>query len=129
MKYQKGQSGNPRGRPRKTTTLAAFRSSVANAVPEIIKTLIELAKAGDVAAAKLLLDRAMPALKPQTVPVNIPIAGSLADQGNEIIKATMTGTIPPDIGSLLLAALASQAKIVEIDDLIRRIDILESKNS
>jgi hypothetical protein len=37
----------------------------------------------------------------------------------------MTGKIPPDIGSQLITALANQTKIIEIDDLTKRIEVLE----
>ena len=37
----------------------------------------------------------------------------------------MAGQIPPDIGSQLITALVNQAKIVEIDELTRRIEALE----
>jgi hypothetical protein len=55
----------------------------------------------------------------------LPVNGTLAEQGNEIIKATMSGQIPPDIGSQLITALANQSRIVEIDDVVKRLDALE----
>ena len=73
-------------------------------MPEIIIKLVELAKAGDTAAAKILLDRVCPTLKPQAMPISLPVNGTLAEQGGEIIRATMAGQIPPDIGSQLIAA-------------------------
>jgi hypothetical protein len=39
----------------------------------------------------------------------------------------MVGQIPPDIGSQLITALANQSRIVEIDELTKRIEILENK--
>jgi hypothetical protein len=56
------------------------------------------------------------------------VCGSLAEQGNEIIKATMSGKIPPDIGSQLITALANQAKVIEIDELTKRIEALEQSS-
>ena len=88
-------------------------------MPAIINTLVDLAKGGDVQAAKVLLDRVCPTLKPQAMPISLPVNGSLAEQGGEIIKATMSGQIPPDIGSQLITALANQAKIVEINYPVR----------
>jgi hypothetical protein len=124
-KFEKGTSGNPNGRPKDKTPATLLRKSIIGEMPEIINTLVELAKGGDVTAAKVLLDRCCPALKPQAMPINLPVNGSLAEQGGEIIKATMSGQIPPDIGSQLITALTHQAKIVEIDDVIKRLEVLE----
>ena len=126
-KFKPGVSGNPRGKPKDKTPATLLRKSIAEAMPEIILTLIELAKSGDVAAAKCLLDRVCPTLKPQAIPVIVPVNGSLAEQGGEVIRATLAGQIPPDIGSQLITALAAQAKIIEIDELTQRIEILEGK--
>ena len=125
--FKPGQSGNPKGKPKDKTPATLLRKSIAEAMPEIILTLIEQAKSGDVAAAKCLLDRVCPTLKPQAIPVIVPVNGSLAEQGGEVIRATLAGRIPPDIGSQLITALAAQAKIIEIDELTQRIEILEAK--
>jgi hypothetical protein len=96
-------------------------------MPEIILTLVGLAKGGDVAAAKILLDRCCPALKPQAMTINLPVNGTLAEQGNEIIRATMSGQIPPDIGSQLITALANQGKLVELQELTERLHHIEKQ--
>lgn len=126
-KYKPGVSGNPKGKPKNKTPATLLRKSIAEAMPEIILTLIEQAKNGDTTAAKVLLDRCCPSLKPQASPICLPVNGSLAEQGGEIIKATMSGQIPPDIGSQLITALANQSKIIEIDELTKRIETLEGK--
>ena len=79
------------------------------------------------AAAKVLIDRVCPPLKPQALPISLPVNGSLTEQGVEIIRATMAGQIPPDIGSQLITALAAQSKIIEVDELTRRVEALEAK--
>jgi hypothetical protein len=125
-RFKKGVSGNPKGRERGQTPAAKLRKSIVQDMPEIINTLVALAKSGDVQAAKVLLDRVCPPLKPQALTISLPVNGSLADQGAEIIRATLAGQIPPDIGSQLITALAAQAKIIEIDELTRRIEKLEA---
>jgi hypothetical protein len=72
-----------------------LRKSIIEDIPAIINTLIELAKGGDVQAAKVLLDRVCPTLKPQAMPISLPVNGTLAEQGGEIIKATMSGGFHP----------------------------------
>jgi Family of unknown function (DUF5681) len=125
-KFEKGKSGNPAGRPKNTNT-AIFRNKFIKATPGIIDRLIAMALEGDTMAIKAVLDRVCPSLKPQAMAISLPVKNTLAEQGSAIIKATMAGQIPPDIGSQLITALANQSKIVEIDDLTRRLEALETK--
>lgn len=127
MAFKKGVSGNVSGRPKDKTAATLLRKSIADSMPGIITKLVNTALAGDVAAAKVLLDRTCPALKPQAMPINLPVNGSLAEQGREIIVATMGGKIAPDVGAQLITALAAQAKIIEIDELTKRIELLEKQ--
>jgi hypothetical protein len=83
-------------------------------MPDIITSLIGLAKNGDVAAAKVLLDRVCPPLKAQAMPISLSVNGSLTEQGNEIINATLAGQIPPNIGSQLIMALSHQASSLKL---------------
>jgi len=124
-KFKPGVSGNPAGRPKGQHPAHKLRNAIVESMPQIIENLVILAKGGDVQAAKVLLDRVCPTLKSQAMPISLPVNGSLAEQGGEIIKATMSGQIPPDIGSQLITALTHQAKIVEIDDVIKRLEVLE----
>jgi len=124
-KFKPGISGNPNGRPKDKTPATILRKSISQEMPEIIKTLVGLAKGGDVAAAKVLLDRICPALKPQAMPISLPTNGTLTEQGSEIIKATMAGQIPPDIGSQLITALSNQGKLIELQEMAERLQRLE----
>jgi hypothetical protein len=125
-KFKKGISGNPSGRPAGQTPGAKLRTTIEANANEILQSVIDAAVDGDMAACKMLLDRITPTLKPQALPVSLVFQESLALQGSEIIRATVSGQIAPDIGSQLISALASQSKIVEIDDLTKRIEILEA---
>jgi hypothetical protein len=126
-KFKTGISGNPKGRPKDRTPATLLRKSIVNGMPEIILKLVEQAKNGDTAAAKILLDRCCPALKPQSMSIYIPVNGSLAEQGGEIIRATMTGQIAPDTGSQLITALSNQGKLVELQELTERLDRIEKQ--
>jgi hypothetical protein len=126
-KFKAGISGNPKGRPKDKTPATLLRKSIIDDMPEIILKLVEQAKNGDTAAAKILLDRCCPSLKPQAMNINLPVNGTLAEQGGEVIKATLSGHIPPDIGAQLITALASQGKLIELQELTERIENLENK--
>jgi hypothetical protein len=128
-KFKAGISGNTKGRPKDKTPATLLRKSIIDDMPEIILKLVEQAKAGDTAAAKILLDRCCPTLKPQAIAINLPVYGSLAEQGGEIIRATMTGQIPPDIGSQLISALSNQGKLIELQELTERLDRIEKQQT
>jgi len=127
MAFTKGKSGNEAGRPKGTTVSTQIRHDIEKALPGILKTVIEQASGGDIQAAKILLDKVCPNLRPQALPISLPVNGSLTEQGNEIIRAALSGQIPPDIGSQLITALANQSKIIEIDELSKRVEALENQ--
>jgi hypothetical protein len=129
MAFKKGQSGNVAGRPAGKTPGAKIRKAIEQRADDILQSVIDAAIAGDMTACKMLLDRITPTLKPMAAQINIsiPNGAGLAEQGGEIIKATMAGQISPDVGSQLISALAAQTKIIEIDELTRRIEALEEK--
>jgi len=128
QKFKPGVSGNPKGRTAGKTPGAKLRKAIEGKADDILQAVINAAIDGDMQACKMLLDRITPSLKPQAMAISLPVKITLAEQGSEIIKATMAGQIPPDIGGQLITALANQSKIVEIDDLTRRLEVLEAKN-
>ena len=124
-KFKKGTSGNPAGRPAGKTPGAKIRRAIETHAYNILQSVIDAAVSGDMTACKMLLDRITPTLKPIAMPINLPVNGTLAEQGGEVIRASLSGQIPPDIGSQLITALAAQSKIIEIDELTKRIEALE----
>jgi len=127
MAFKKGESGNPAGRRPGTTAGAKLRQSIESKAPAILKAVIDAAIGGDLAACKILLDRIIPVLKAQALPVIVDVGSTLPETGGNVINATMTGQIPPDIGAALIAALSSQSKLIEIEELMKRVEALESK--
>ena len=126
-KFETGKSGNPRGRPKNKTAPVMLRKAISEAMPEIIQGLIDAAKQGDVGAATVLLNRCVPALKSEAQAINLPVMDTLPEQGDEIIKAAVSGQIPPDIGAQLITALSNQGKLVELQELSERLSRLEKK--
>jgi hypothetical protein len=127
MTYQKGQSGNSAGRPAGQTPGAKIRKAIELRADEILQSVINAAVNGDMQAAKMLLDRITPTLKPLVLPINIAMGNTLPETGGNILTATLSGDIPPDIGSQLITALSNQGKLVELQELAERLSHLEKQ--
>jgi len=130
MAFPKGVSGNPKGRPAgipsKTVKL---RHQIEADIPEILEAMTEKAKAGDVAAAKLLMERTIPPLKSEAPTIQLP---GLADQdltaaARMVLGAVGAGTLPPDIGGQLVQALVNAVRLIESAELAERIKVLEDR--
>jgi hypothetical protein len=126
-KFKKGTSGNPAGRPAGKTPGAKLRKAIEAQADNILQSVIDAAVAGDMAACKMLLDRITPTLKPTASPVNIDIGATLPETGGNVLAATMSGAVPPDVGSMLITALANQGKLVELQEITDRLQRIEKQ--
>jgi hypothetical protein len=96
-------------------------------IPEILEALTKAAKDGDMTAARLLLERTVPALRPADTPVKVNEEGSLIEAGENILRAVGGGEITPDQAGKLLQGLGAQDRVLETDELQKRITVLEEK--
>lgn len=127
-RWKAGESGNPSGRKPGTGEVAKLRDSIAKHLPAIIKQLVTKAKEGDAQAARLLLERVLPPMKPieQAVALSLPTGEGITAQGVAIVQAVAAGILAPGQGAALLTGLGALARIKEIDELERRIALLEA---
>ncbi len=125
MAFKKGESGNPKGREAGKTPATALKKIIAENMPNVLNVMIQQALEGDMMAAKALLDKVCPSLKPQALPVQVGTGDTLVASSDNLIVAALAGTIAPDVASQLITALSSHAKLVEQEELIARIEKLE----
>lgn len=125
MTFKKGKSGNPAGRPRGTGKADKLRRAIEGDLEEIIKAMVTAARDGDVSAAKLLLDRTIPALKPMDTPLSLQTGGSLSETGSAVLTAVGEGKATPDQAAKLLQGLGALARVDEVTELRERLDSLE----
>jgi hypothetical protein len=130
MAFRKGQSGNKAGRPKGIKDKRVeFRGIIQARAKELVEKAVEKALEGDSTALRLCLERICPPLRPRDEPVSLTaFEGSLSDQGRAILTAMARGEITPSQVGELLAALSSQARLVEADELEKRIAALEQAN-
>jgi len=128
--WKPGQSGNPKGRPAGTGEVAKLRAAIADRVPELLAAMMARALDGDVGAARLLLERAIAPLKAaeQSQALSLP-DGTLTEQGRAVLASVAAGELAPGQGAALLGAIGTLARVTEIDELARRIEVLEEMNA
>ena len=111
MQFQKGQSGNPSGRPRgalnRATVLA--QELLAARVESIAAKLIELAEGGDMRAIRVCMERLMPAIKHQPIAVELPPIEKPADS----VEATASIVAAVAAGELTATEAAELAKVID----------------
>jgi Family of unknown function (DUF5681) len=112
MPFQKGQSGNPAGRPRgivsRATALA--QNLLSERVEGIARKVIELAEEGDMAAIRVCMERLVPPIKHQPVAVELPPIEKPADS----VEAMASIAAAVAAGDLTAAEAAELAKVVDV---------------
>lgn len=128
-RFLQGQSGNPAGKPKGTRHKAtqAVTKLLEGEIEALTRKAIELALEGDTMALKLCLDRIAPAFKPSARPVvlDMPPPDNLTDTARAFVAAAACGEIPPDIAAQLVSAVASVARVEEMEQVKHRLEALE----
>jgi len=126
--FKPGQSGNPKGRPPgRPDRRSQLRALIDAEAPELIQLALVAARAGDTTALSLLLARCVAPLRPESgrVAFDFPAGASLADQARSILAAIGTGMLDPHAGKALVDAIAAVGRVIELDELERRVAALE----
>jgi len=81
-------------------------------------------------ALKIVVDRIIAPLKPQTETVEFELLGDTpAEYAKSILLATSEGKLSASVACELLAAAANCLKIVEVSELLERLEILEKRTT
>ena len=111
MRFQKGQSGNPAGRPRgaRNKPATALEKIVAREGQAIVQAAIELAKKGDSTPLRMFIDRLLPQRKREPVKFKLRPIETPAD------TVTALADISAGVGDGLLAPseAAELGKVVD----------------
>lgn len=128
-KYEKGQSGNPSGRPK--GALCVRTKILRDATVPTLEAVAAKAKEGDLQAAALILDRTVPRLKQASplveITASLPPDATLTQRAELVVDAVLTGRLDPVIGSQLITAIGACARVTEVDELKQRLDALAER--
>jgi hypothetical protein len=127
----KGGARQGAGRKKGSGQAAHYRAMLEPYAEELIQRVVGMAKEGDMAALKLCLDRLCAPLRPTDGHITIDgMAGAtgLSDKGELILENVAKGEITPSEAQHLMTAISSQARIVEVDELERRVAELEHQH-
>jgi hypothetical protein len=81
-------------------------------------------------AAKAAAPYMHPRLAPTDAPAPIgPLTGDLASQGRAVIEALSSGAVTPSQAATIMQVITAQARIVEADELVKRVAALEAKST
>lgn len=127
MKFTKGRSGNPAGKPKGAKDKrTALRELLVPHAEKLIKKVVSLALNGDTTALRICIDRLTPPIRAKDTPVSIgKLEGTLAGQGRVVLDALSSGRITPDEAGGLMQVISAQARIVEVDEIEKRVAALE----
>lgn len=132
--FKPGQSGNPNGRPlgaRNRTTLAV-EALLDGEAEELTRKAIALAKAGDLTALRLCLERVCPPRKERPVSFALLPLNSAADAKQAsaaILKAVADGELTPGEAAELSRLLDRYTRVLEASEFEERLRRLEAKTN
>jgi hypothetical protein len=133
--FKRGQSGNPSGRPKgsrhKLTILA--ETLIEGDAEAVIRAVIAEAKKGDMAAAKLVIERILPPRKDRPISFKLPQISGPTDAPRAmaaIAAAVATSELTPAEGREIASIVEIYVRAVEtaeVAQLAARLDDLEKE--
>ncbi len=130
--WKPSRSGNPAGRPkgsRNRVTLVAL-AAMEEGADAIARKVVDLAKEGDISAARLVIERLVPVAKERPIFLSLPDTGSaegVAQAQAAILQAVAVGDILPGEAATLAGIVEARRKALETQELEQRISALEGK--
>lgn len=128
-KFQKGQSGNPTGRPKGVKDRrVALREKLWPHADQLIEMVTTFAKSDDMQAMKIVMDRIMPPLKEEPIHVSIPkieCAEDCTRAQAAVLSAVACGEMLPSEGQALAGLIDAQRRAYETTDLAKRLEAIE----
>ena len=124
--FGNGNPGRKPGSKNRTTLVAA--ALLEGEAEELVRKAVELAKAGDVAMLKFLLDRLLP--RERLIKLDLPgmeFADDAVEALGAIVQAASEGKIVPSEATAIATLINSLTQAINIADVVKRLDSLEAQ--
>lgn len=130
-RFKKGQSGNPRGKPKGSRHKASLMAEMLfeNGIEVVCEQVLSQAKEGNLHAAKIVLDRLLPPRKDRPICFELPLINSANDAvqaGKLICQAVGKGEITPLEAESLSKIIEIQMKNIELSEFQSRLEAVEN---
>ena len=122
-------AGRPKGSVNNKHT--ELRQLLLSHAEPMLQKLIIMAKEGDLQALKLCIDKIMPSMKPVDTPVQVAVNDndSLTQKASAVLAMMMAGELSTADANQLLAGITALARIIEFDEMDKRLTELEKMAS
>jgi hypothetical protein len=129
-RFQKGQSGNPAGKPKGALNHAtrAAQALLDGEAERVTRKVIERALEGDAAGLRLCLERICPPRRDRPLSLDLPEINSAADASGamaSVLSAVAAGEITPNEAQDVAALIDTFRRTIETQELEARIAALE----
>lgn len=124
--FAPGNSGKPKGARQKVTL--AIEALLEGEADALTRKAIEMAKAGDMQALRLCMDRLAPPRRDRPVTFTLPdieTTGDLPRATKAILDAVATGDLTPSEAAELGKLVDAHVRAIEVTDISKRLDALE----
>ncbi len=130
-KFKAGQSGNPGGKPKGALnqTTRATQELLDGEAQALTRKVVELAKAGNVVALRLCLERLLPPRKDRPISLELPKLEGVADIPKAleaVLKAIAQGEITPVEGQAVASTIEAYRNGADLADMEARLMALEA---
>ena len=131
-RWKPGESGNPAGKPKgaRAKTTLALEQLLDGEAENITRKAVELAKAGDMTAIRLCLDRLLPVRRDRHVSFDVPdikTAKQAADFAGALLTKVAQGTLTPSEAADLGKLVDNYARILELTEIDQRLAVIEQQ--
>lgn len=128
--FATGNGGKPKGARHKTTL--AIEALLDGEAEALTRKAIELAKAGDMQALRLCMDRLAPPRKDRSIAFDMPAINTVDDlpaATRAIMGAVSVGDITPSEAAELGKLVDAHVRAIEVSDITKRLEALERTTS